>query len=434
MASERYREVAEQAWAWVRRQIRHDSQGIWIPETVPHDEAVPAWRDGLHSGVGGLGLLAAEIRLTRPLTPAEDELVSHVLARVTSDVRVTTEAGYFDGLVGHLAVLGALDAEGIEDVVSRLLSLATADGWSTSIVGPPKFLEGARLNDATLGSAGVLLGAVWALRRLVPGAQELANLAADVVVREAETLPRGRLRWQMVSPRFRATPPTDMPNWSHGTAGIAAALALAASALNRADLSRAAVAGAEHLVELNEGGAAGFEVPRYVPPVPDEEPLSYGWCHGSSGTSLLFAALEQTGVTEVASVSPQFWRERCLNSVRASGVPDRLRPGFWDNDGRCCGTAGVGDIVLDVDEPASLHFAQRLGDALVERATVDGDTAYWQFLDSTSPTPLQPPGVGWMQGAAGISAFLFRLARAVEGDRRTVDRLDSWWTLGRGPG
>src|SRR5690349_24062395 len=24
-----------------------------------------------------------------------------------------------------------------------------------------------------------------------------------------------------------------------------------------------------------------------------------------------------------------------------------FRSGFWDNDGRCCGTAGVGDILLD---------------------------------------------------------------------------------------
>src|SRR5207344_2990517 len=79
----------------------------------------------------------------------------------------------------------------------------------------------------------------------------------------------------------------------------------------------------------------------------DVDPVTYTWCHGPAGTSHLFAALAHVGVHTVAGLEVARLRQRCLHSVLASGVPQRLRPGFWDNDGRCCGTAGVGDVLLD---------------------------------------------------------------------------------------
>ena len=153
------------------------------------------------------------------------------------------------------------------------------------------------------------------------------------------------------------------------------------------------------------------------------EPVTYTWCHGPAGTSLLFAALAHAGVgrgerrCEVAAL-----RDRCLHSVLTSGVPERLRPGFWDNDGRCCGTAGVGDVLLDAaqdtTDPARadlfLGWAGTMGDALVERAVRDDAGARWRFLEHRQDPPLLPPGTSWMQGAAGIAAYLLRLARVLE--------------------
>ena len=124
-------------------------------------------------------------------------------------------------------------------------------------------------------------------------------------------------------------------------------------------------------------------------------------------------------------------RQRCLTSILTSGVPRRLRPGFWDNDGQCCGTAGVGAVFLDswrrVGDERDLEFARHLADTLVERAVVDGPHAYWRFVEHRAPEPLLPPGVGWNQGAAGIAAFLFRAARVTE--QEPVRRMDNWWAL-----
>ena len=216
---------------------------------------------------------------------------------------------------------------------------------------------------------------------------------------------------------------------------------MAGAVLDRPDFVEAAVQGAQHLLDVGSLADGGFIVPHTIPPTTSRvvEPVTYTWCHGPTGTSHLFAALAHAGVSEVAGLEVTDLRRRCLHSVLTSGVPQRLRPGFWDNDGRCCGTAGVGDVLLDAaqdtpdpDRRAMLMAAAgTMGDALVERAIRDEDGARWRFIEHRQDPPLLPPGTSWMQGAGGIAAFLLRLARVLEDgpDAPVVDRPDQWWAV-----
>lgn len=434
-----YAELGEAAWRWVLDQVRWDEGGPWIPESVPHDGGPPEERDGMHSGIGGLAHVLAEVRATREWTGEERRLADGITARVRAGLGTTTTYSYFDGLVSDLGVLSALGAEGATEAVARLSELMTDDGWEQPWMAPPRFPPHTRINDVTLGTAGNLLGAVWAHRDGVPGAAELAHRTADLLLAEGEPTEAGT-NWPFVPERFTEDVRAErgdmqMPNWSHGLAGIAASLAVAGSVLDRADLVDAARSGAEHLVTLGDASDGGFVLPHVIPPDPDMDEVTYSWCHGPTGTSLLFTALELAGVDEVSGETPAQWHRRCLRAIRASGVPERLHPGFWDNDGRCCGTAGVGDVFLDawqrVGDADDLVFAQVLGDALVERAVREGDRACWRFTEHRNEDPLLPPGVGWMQGAAGIAAYLLRLARVLREGRTTpaVARLDTWWNL-----
>jgi hypothetical protein len=146
-------------------------------------------------------------------------------------------------------------------------------------------------------------------------------------------------------------------------------------------------------------------------------------------------------VAEVAGRPVTWLRQRCLDAVLASGVPRRIRPGFWDNDGRCCGTAGVGDILLDAAQDCAGQDAVRAGQllqaagtmagALARRAIRERAGAYWRFTEHRQNPPLLPPGTSWMQGAAGIAAFLLRMARVAEHGLTApvVDRPDQWWAV-----
>lgn len=438
---ETYADLGEAGWRWVLDQVRWDD-GPWIPESVPpegpYDGGPPADRDGMHSGIGGLAHVLAEVRESRAWTDEEQALAEGIRERVQRGLPTATVYSYFDGLVSDLGVLSALDAGGAEQAIARLAELASDDGWEQPWLESPPHAPHSRINDATLGTAGNLLGAVWAHRHGTPGAEELAHRAADILLAEGEPTEAGT-NWLFVSRRFTADLPVErlreMPNWSHGLAGIAAALAVAGSELGRPDLVEAARSGAEHLVTLGDHSAGGFVLPHVIPDQPDMDHVTYTWCHGPTGTSLLFTALEHAGVEQVAGETPAQWQRRCLHSIRTSGIPERLHPGFWDNDGRCCGTAGVGDVFLDawqrrgVDD--DLAFAQVLGDALVERALVEGDRGCWRFTEHRNEDPLLPPGVGWMQGTAGIAAYLLRLARVLREGRTTpaVARLDTWWNV-----
>jgi lantibiotic modifying enzyme len=431
--SEVYRELAERSWAWVLTQVRVGDAGLWLPEAP--DQAEPGdYPYGMHSGVGGLAHTMAEIRLTRALTAEEQELAAGIADTLVRRIPAETEYDYFDGLVSTLGILTSLGASGPDAAVARLHELATPDGWQPSWIAPPGAVPEGRCNDATLGTASVLLGALWALRYDVPGAAELAARAADLLLSEGEERDTG-VYWPFVALRFLLADDVQMPNWSHGQAGIAGTLAAAGVALDRPDLVEAATQGAEHLLSLGDTSDGGLRLQHRIPGKEDLDTFTYTWCHGPAGTSLLFAALDRAGVPAVGDRSPYDWERACLHSLRVSGIPERLRPGFWDNDGRCCGTAGVGDVVLNTWQRTGLDedlaFAVTLGDALVERAITDGDDTYWRFVEHRNEDPLLPPRPGWMQGAAGISSYLFRLARVLEQGRAAgaVARMDTWWAL-----
>jgi hypothetical protein len=430
MSSVSHREVAEAAWHWVLSQVGWDDDGPWIPESAPGP--MSRFRDGLHSGIGGLAHVLAEIRLSRAWTAEEENLAEAITERLAARIPTENDYTYFDGLVSTIGVLTALDAPGAPGAVDRLIALATPDGWSQDHYGPPRFLPGSRVNDLVLGTAGVLLGAVWAARTGLPRARDLGELAAGVLMNEMEPVPTGA-NWRFIPTRFRTDPGREAPNLSHGLAGIATTLALAGAQLDRADLTNAARRGAEHLTALGATDGEGFAVPVRLPRDPDQNEFTYNWCHGPAGVSLLFLALHRAGVEDIAGAPPLAWHRRCLHSVRTSGLPARRYPGFWDNDGLCCGTAGVGEIFLNHwqhgGEPDDLRFALHLADTVVEHAVLAGPHAYWRFTEHRAAEPLLPPGVGWYQGAAGIAAFLFHVDR-VERDGRAAavaPRMDTWW-------
>ncbi|WP_405090780.1 lanthionine synthetase [Micromonospora sp. NBC_01392] len=428
--AERYREVGEAGWAWVMSQVRNDD-GPWLPEVVGDDQPRPAEdRDSLYAGIAGLAPVLAEIGRHREHDGAETALAAGIVDRLSRTLPADRfDASLYDGLAGRVTALRLL-APGRERVAMRRLAEArTPAGWDP----PPSVAAESHgpTTDVVSGSAGVVLTAAWAGGE---AAAAVMTTGGEAILRVAEPTEAG-VDWRMW-PGYRSS----SPNFSHGTAGVAAALAVAGHALDRPDFVDAARRGAEHLVRIASLDDGGFVVEHTIPRSQREvEPVTYNWCHGPSGTSQLFAALARAGVERVGGFEVGELRRRCLHSVLTSGVPDRLRPGFWDNDGRCCGTAGVGDILIDAAQDTTeapyaallLRGAGMMADALVERAIRDDAGARWQFVEHRQDPPLLPPRTAWMQGAAGIAAFLLRFARVLEDGptAAVVDRPDQWWTV-----
>jgi hypothetical protein len=257
--------------------------------------------------------------------------------------------------------------------------------------------------ELMVGNAGIALAA------LACGDTDLAVLAAEPYLRMAEATAHG-VTWETMRGR-----PERMHHVSHGTLGVVYALASVGRAAHRADLTGLALAGAADVVARDEDGPDGFLVPHSDPPVRNERVprISYGWCHGTAGDAQVFRLLRDTTGDGAWSALA----DRCWHTVTASGVPRRLRPGFWDNGGRCCGTAGVLALACDrhVEHGDGLAFADTLVADLAARATVDATGVRWSNTEHRANPSALEPETGWAMGNAGIIRELLRHARIHSG-------------------
>jgi hypothetical protein len=253
------------------------------------------------------------------------------------------------------------------------------------------------------GNAGIALAAAAA------GDLDLAILAVTPYLAAAEPTPGG-VHWEV-----RAGVPARFHHISHGTLGIVYALTVTGDAADRKDLVDLALAGAADVVSRNEAGPDGFLVPHSDPQHRPEliERYSYGWCHGPAGDAQVFRLLARvTGDPAWSRLA-----DRCWHTVTHSGLPARLRPGFWDNSGRCCGTAGVLALACDrhAEQADDLTFADILVTDLAARATVDARGARWSNFEHRATPGLLAPRTGWAMGNAGIIRELLRYARLRHG-------------------
>jgi lantibiotic modifying enzyme len=107
------------------------------------------------------------------------------------------------------------------------------------------------------------------------------------------------------------------------------------------------------------------------------------------------------------------WLRRSARGVLDSGIPEKQTPGFWNNDGICCGLAGVGDFFLNLyrvtKDKSYLDFCKRVTDRLLAKATVEGDKMKWIQAEHRAKPDLLIAQTGLMQGASGIGLFLLHL-------------------------
>ena len=107
-----------------------------------------------------------------------------------------------------------------------------------------------------------------------------------------------------------------------------------------------------------------------------------------------------------------------------SGIPDQEAPGFWNNMGICCGSAGVAEFFLSLFQTTQKHeyldFAKKLTEQIMGKATKDEIGMRWVHAEHRSKPDYLQAQTGLMQGAAGIGLWLLRL---YEHERGNTPRL-----------
>jgi lantibiotic modifying enzyme len=375
-----YREAALGASEWLLAQAVATEHGIGWPEEPGGDV-----ENDLYGGTPG-----ALLTMLDAYAATRDDRFAVAAARAGDHLIAAARDEEYSGLYVGLAGIGfaldqlanALDEPSHRTAVSAIVNLIRAKNQR-------------EYTDIIIGVAGTLC---WL--ESAGGEGLSADLAGWLVsVGERRTL---GTTWRMDfdDPRY-------LPNFSHGTAGVAYALATAG-------FVDEAIHGADYLVSVAERPDNGFRVFHFEPG--GEHLFPFGWCHGPTGTARLFQVLaDKTGDESWTEL-----RDACAHTVRTSGIPERKEPGFWDNVAACCGSTGVAKFFLDLHrrtgDAEHLRFARAMADDTVEHATVDDSGVRWSNIEHRLPEPTLPPGLGAMQGAAGIASFLFELDRFLAGD------------------
>ena len=369
----------------------------------------------LYSGTPGVVLFFLEtFRSTGDRSFLEDARggADSVLAAVEQ----VKETGLYDGLAGMgFALIETYKATHEEKYRAGALRVVA------HLSGIEKKGKGIEWNDSTdiiSGGAGTGLFFLYAARELRhPDFRAIASAAGDRLL-ELGKEEKGGMRWTM-DPTF----PRIMPNFSHGTAGVAYFLARLYQETKRREFLDAALAGGRYLLSIadTENGICLIHHND-----PEGKNLFYlGWCHGPAGTGRLFYLLYE--VTR----DPQWleWTRKAARGVQTSGIPEKRTPGFWNNVSQCCGSAGVAEFFLNLygvtHDPAYLEFARRVSGDLLARATRDEKGLRWVQAEHRVQPDLLIAQTGYMQGAAGIGMWFLRLDDFERGRKPSIRFPDS---------
>lgn len=377
-------ELAVAGLEWLLGVARPDGAGLAWPNRPGDDGTDPM----LYSGTAGIVLTLLDGY--RHL--GDERYADAALRGATGLAAVAADwdtASLYFGLTGMAVALHAVHdvlGDAGAGVAARRALRTVAGRFDGTRWGPQFELLG--------GNAGIALGA------LAVGDVDLALLATEPYRRTAERTAYG-VHWET-----RVGRAARQHHVSHGTLGIAAALAATGRAADRPDLVELALSAAADVVARNEAGPDGFLVPHSDPLQDKVERYNYGWCQGPAGDAQAFRWLRHvTGDSEWSALA-----DRCWHTVTGSGLPQRLWPGFWDNNGHCCGTAGV--LALACDRGAGgAEFADVLVADLAARATLDAAGARWSNVEHRATPSVLEPRTGWAMGTAGIVRELLRYAR-----------------------
>lgn len=396
----RFELAAKDAVKWLRAQALITGAGRAWP-------AIPGKKESqspdLYSGTAGVALalgMAGSVWKDRALLDEAREGLEEARSWAPQmfDGRFL---GLYTGLAGIAYTASALESYGARDLrwtEDPNLDLEKVYGYDLS-----KQRTALPVNDVISGLAGIGL----ALIDTAHGDKRKSRLAmADSIAGElvARARPEGEgFWWAMAEGEDR-----KMPNLSHGTAGVAFFLAKLYSRTRRKAHLEAAVKGANYLLSLANKENDGCLIYHVDPGGLDRYYL--GWCHGPAGTAHLWWQLAKaTGDSKWSE-----WALRGANSLLSAGVPAQRTAGYWNNEGLCCGTAGIGRFFLDAyrrtKDRKYISAAEKCGETILEKSNVDGLGRRWSFAENRVAPESTAEQTGWMQGAAGIAAFLIEVA------------------------
>ena len=359
----------------------------------------------LASGSSGRALFLAELfRITGSISFRER--ARSEIRSALEDTEESARLGLYNGLagiavasneVGRLTDTEEFRASAVR-LFERLLDLETLGG----------------VNDVLAGRAGIGLSLLYAFEETGDSRfSEAASMLGDELLALSLPTANDGLRWMRGEEHAM-----DLPNFSHGTAGVGLFMARLAATTKQDRFQDAALRASAYLDHIANRDDDLFLVPYGVPNEGFASPHDIGWAHGPAGTGRLHYALWRLTDSE------EMWArvDASAKTLMATGLPgDSSDPELWVGPfatDRRFGTAGVAAFLSDwarVSGRTELFTkaTEIVGD-IVSRGIRTEQGLYWAtplygFQEGEGDASF----TGYFYGAAGYGTLLLQHHRAV---------------------
>jgi len=308
--------LAEDVGKWLATTAIHGPNGISWPDDALNPDKVGY---DLASGVSGKVLYFLALHQATGNT----DYLDIALGGADYLLTVIENPGSFDGNSRRASLYSGISGIGVALLNMQRHDPKYARG-ATQIVGllhdwavesPQGLRWSDDFNDLIYGDAGTALF-------LAQVAEQTGNEAALAMSVEGARflLSQGQNAEQGLYWYFRRSKEFNLPNFSHGTAGIAYVLATIGSLADDEALLKGAGQGFEYIQSIAEVEDGLLRIPYGWGSDSWEGLYEFGWAHGLAGTASLFQRLQQSGVNADAAAEFETLTKQTILNIGLPGT------------------------------------------------------------------------------------------------------------------
>jgi hypothetical protein len=228
---------------------------------------------------------------------------------------------------------------------------------------------------------------------------------------------------------FRRSKPFNLPNYSHGTAGIAYVLATIGTLTDDESLRDGARAGFDYIRSIAFVGDGKIRIPYGWGSESWDGLFEFGWAHGLVGTASFFRRLQLSNIYAKAAAEFEKLSLHTLLNINLPGVPSEPFAEPSTSDDMRFGRAGVLSLLSQCCDNESgdddIVGVRTMLWSYIENAAIrENRMAYWEVDAPAFMGGGRAAYTGIFHGAAGIGLAVLRLHARLEGNGAYLDLPD----------
>ena len=403
-------DLAEDVGRWLTATAISGPRGISWPDDALNSELV-----GYDLAAGVAGKVLYFVALYR--ATGNSGYLDIALGGADYLVAAIDDPGTFDGNSRRASLYSGISGVGVallhvrhhdpkyEQALARIVD--RLQDWGAESVAGLRWSDD--FNDLIYGDAGTALFLAYVGEQTNnEAALAMSQQGARFLLGQAQETETG-LFWY-----FRRRKPFNLPNFSHGTAGVAYVLATIGSLVNDEELLVGAGQGFDYIQSIAEVDGGLLRIPYGWGSETWQGLYEFGWAHGLAGSVSLFKRLQKSGIDADSAAELENLSKQTLLNI---GLPATPTAPFAEPStpldrrfGRACVLALLSQWGLNESRGADIA---NLRDAILLHiagaAVRDNKGAHWEVDAPEFMGGGRAAYTGLFHGAAGIGLAVLQL-------------------------